>query len=124
MTINTALTDWLLRVTATERPPSTIIAYHIGLFETADGYCAYLIGADRFDADDSDWACNEAYSPAERYQPLPDGQGPHPDWQAVLDAVTAATKAFVATPPGTVTFLASCTALTVGFDDGDVERIR
>ena len=58
---------WLARVCEAEAPPDSVVAYNFGLFEGAGGYTAYPIGADRYDDEDSDWACDETFTPAERY---------------------------------------------------------
>jgi hypothetical protein len=65
------VTAWLRRVTVAESPPPTVLAYNIGLFETEDGYSAYLVGAEQFDPTRGDWACDEAFTPNERYLALP-----------------------------------------------------
>jgi len=70
-TLASDVAGWLHRVTANERPPASIVAYNIGLFETEDGYSAYLAGAGRFDPVSGDWACEEAFTPRERYLILP-----------------------------------------------------
>jgi hypothetical protein len=58
-------------VISAEAPPSSVVAFNIGLVETFAGYSAYLAGADRYDPDDDDWACDEAFTPRERYVRLP-----------------------------------------------------
>ena len=119
--IRKELTDWLTRVCQSENPPSSIVAYNIGLFETRNGYTAYLAGAERFDESDSYWACEETFTPSERYLPLncdePVG------WQQLQREVCVAVRAFVRSPQGHRSFVARATAITVGFDDGDLERV-
>jgi hypothetical protein len=113
---------WLRRICSTEIPPDSIIAYNIGLFETAEGYSAYLVGAEHYDEEDSDWACEQAFKPQEQYFPFSaDGLG---NWEAVQAAVLVATRAFLMSPDGAMSFLAKAQAVTVGFDDGDLERIK
>jgi hypothetical protein len=113
---------WLARVCREERPPSSVVAYNLGLCETPDGYSAYLIGADRYDAEDSDWACSESFTPSERYFPIPAAE--FGSWEQVQKEVVAAVRAFVQSPEGQRSFLAAAEAVTVGFDDGDLERVR
>jgi hypothetical protein len=114
---------WLGRVCGDEKPPSSLVAFSIGLLETPDGYSAYLVGADHYDEDDSDWACDETFTPEERYFELPPGEFKGKQWKAILEAVTDATKGFLATPLGKTSFLARAEAVTVGFDDGDLVRV-
>lgn len=113
---------WLGRICAAERPPSSVVAYNIGLFETKKGYTAYLIGADRYDETNSDWACRESFTPKDRHQPLPAGE--FQDWEQAQAAAVQAVRDFLQTPQGSDSFLGRAQAVTVGFDDGELERIR
>jgi hypothetical protein len=97
------------------------VAYNIGLLETPKGYSAYLIGADQFDERHGDWACRESFTPAERYLPLP--RGGLAGWEQVQSAVVAAVREFLASPAGRASFLGRAVAVTVGFDDGELERV-
>jgi len=114
---------WLDRVCSTESPPDSVVAYNIGLFETdKEEYSAYLIGSDRFDGTDEDWACYETFAPSEKYCVLPDTKGL--DWSAVEAAVIEAAGTFVNSERGRTTFLASARTLTVGFDSGNLQLVR
>jgi hypothetical protein len=120
--LSTALSSWLERVSAKEEPPKSVVAFNVGLLETEDGYSAYLVGADRFDEDDSDWACEESFTPKERYLAIP--RGTFKKWEAVQAAVVDATRKFLTSAVGKKSFLAKAKAVTVGFDDGDLERVK
>lgn len=119
-TVAEKVSAWLGRVVAAGNPPASVVAYNVGLLQTPKGFSAYLVGADRYDEDDGDWACRESFTPAERYLPLPGGRA---DWQQVQVAVVAAVREFLASPAGRDSFLARAVAVTVGFDDGDLERV-
>lgn len=115
---------WLRRVAAAEHPPESVAAYNIGLFETGHGeYSAYLVGGKRYDPSDSSWACEEAFTPKERYLALPVGRS-EDEWQLVLERVVEAVRAFLSSGDGRETFLAKARAVTVGFDDGDLVRVK
>lgn len=116
------LAKWLTRVCTSENPPNSVVAYNVGLFETSDGYTAYLAGAKRFDGIDGDWACDEAFTPAERYCPI-SAEG-FSDWHGVHIAAVKTLRDFLLSPSGKSSFLANAKALTVGFDDGDLERLK
>lgn len=116
------LASWLGRVSAKETPPNSVVAYNIGLFETTDGFSAYLIGADAFDQDNADWACEVSFTPEERYFPIPKSAAAC-DWKEVHDAVADAVRMYLSSGDGKKSFLASADAITVGFDDGDLERL-
>ena len=116
------LTAWLKRVASAEKPPKSVIAFNIGLIETENGFSAYLIGAKEFDEDDPDWACGEAFTFTERYCPI--AKSGFKNWEDVQRAAVATAKAFLKSAEGKKSFLTSATAVTVGFDDGDLERVK
>ena len=113
---------WLGRICSAEHPPESVTAYNIGLFEAKKGYTAYLIGADRYDAADSDWACRESFTPKERYQPLPAGE--FKGWDQAHAAVVEAVRGFLGSPLGRESFLGQAVTVTVGFDDGELQRVK
>lgn len=121
-TLTQRVCAWLERVSAASTPPASVVAYNVGLFETKKGYSAYLIGAERYDEQNGDWACRESFTPAERYLPLP--RKGFVNWQEVRAAMVAAIREFLASPAGQESFLSRAEALTtVGFDDGELERV-
>jgi hypothetical protein len=120
-TTGEVIATWLGRICASEQPPKSISAYNIGLFETKKGYTAYLIGAKKFDEANSDWACRSSFRPSERYLPLPAGIN---GWEEVHAAVVEAVRNFLASALGAASFLGQATAVTVGFDDGELERVK
>jgi len=83
--------EWLKRVVQ-EKPPASVIAYNIGLFETPDGYSAYLIGAPTFDEQNGHWACEEVFTPSERYFSISSSESQ--TWNVVLDDVVNQRKDF------------------------------
>ncbi len=65
--LNTIINDWLDRISKFECLPDSIKAIYIGLVTGADGYFLYMIGANEYDPDCQDWACEEDYTPPEKY---------------------------------------------------------
>jgi len=121
--ISNRLHEWLERVSSNEEPSDSIVAFNIGLFEIEDGeYSVYLIGAIAFDESNEDWACSEAFSPSERYCILPDVAGY--EWSVVLDLLAEAVKEFIDSIPGRSSFIGSARAVTVGFDSGELVRVK
>ncbi len=112
---------WLARICDEEEPPTSVVAFNVGLFETPEGYSAYLVGSDCYDPEDSDWATRETFTPAERYFSF--GREGFASWEQAHDAVIEATRRFLESPEGTESFLATAMALTVGFDDGELELV-
>lgn len=116
------ISAWLGRVCSTEKPLESVIAYNIGIFETKKGFTAYLIGADQFDETDGDWACRQSFTPRVRYQPLPPGE--HNGWAQALASVIEAVREFLSSETGQSSFLGRAVAVTVGFDEGDLVRVK
>ena len=114
---------WLRRVCADEKPPRSVVAYNIGILETEQGYAAYLSGAASYDPDDDDWACDETFTPTERYLALR-LRPVDASWEVALELVAATVRGYLASPAGSGSFLAKARAVTVGFDGGDLLRIR
>lgn len=117
------VSSWLDRVASSETPLQSIVAYNVGLFETPDGFSAYLIGAASYDSESDDWACDEVFSPTERYLPLPSSKYPFASWQVALAAVAEAVRSALESPAVKESFLGRAHAITVGFDDGDLVRV-
>ena len=114
--------QWLTRVSNQEKPSDSVIAYNIGLFETPTGYSAYLVGASTFDEQDGDWACEEVFTPSERYFPL--SLLEPQTWDVVLAQVIEAPRRFLRSKAGEDSFFARAKAVTVGFDDGELVRVK
>lgn len=114
---------WLSRIVRSERPSSSVIAYNIGLFKTVDGYSAYVIGSEKYDDEDSDWACEEAFVPTDKYLMLPSSQFELGDWETAMREIVKAVKSVLGKPDMQSSFFVKAQALTVGFDSGDLERV-
>lgn len=114
---------WLTRVAAAESPHDEVVAFNIGLFRTQEGFSAYLCGSTEYDEESGDWACEEAWTPSERYFPIPEERYGTFDWQALQSTVVTAVREALRTDSITRCFLGSARAVTVGFDDGDLERV-
>lgn len=110
------LKDWLGRLAETERPPADIVAYHFGLFE-GDGSCSvYLVGSREFSDDDDDWIANDDWLAKTKALEIPPG-----DPEKIAEEVADAIGDFLESGDS---FLHKARAVTVGFDDGDLLRVR
>lgn len=114
---------WLSRLLTDAPPGSDIVAYNVGLFETEEGYCAYLSGSTKFDSTSDSWALEEAYRPSHREFPFPDDILAFPKWQDALSQFQSALSLALKRPELAHSVLARAQAVTVGFDDGDLERV-
>ena len=116
--------EWIFRVTKTEDVPADIRAFNFGLFRNSQGsYSTYVIGARRYDPEDDDWACEEDFCPNEKYFDLVEYSGEDCDWRDVQSKLVGTLRQLIASPRFKGCFLAPASAITVGFDDGDLERV-
>lgn len=119
-----ALRGWITRVLHESfKPTRDVIAFNFGLFMSDRGYVIYLIGSKSFDAEDSDWACIEDYTPDERYLLLPDSVR-STQWNQLLTLVEKELRTILSEDVIRDTFLAEASMITVGFDDGDLIRLK
>jgi hypothetical protein len=118
------LQEWLFKLCDTETPDKSIIAYNFGLFETENGYTIYLIGSKEYDKDDQDWATNNDFEPSLKYYPLPTSEYKNLKWEKVLERIKSQLKDFTKTDKFKNSFFAKAKAITTGFDDGDLIKIK
>lgn len=118
------LQEWLFRICVTEKPEKSIIAYNFGLFETENGYTIYLTGSKEYDKNDSDWATNNDFEPSITNYPLPSSEYKSLKWEQVLDKIKSQIKDFTKTDKFKNSFFAKAKAITTGFDDGDLIKIK
>ncbi len=111
--------EWLTQLAQSESPPDTILAFNIGMFETEQGFSVYITGSHSYDAD-GDWACDEDYSPNQKYLELSRDYLNGMPWEDVLSKVISDVKAFLASEAAQGSFLSPPKIVTVGFDDGDL----
>jgi hypothetical protein len=121
--LNSDILEWLRQIAETEILPAGIVAFNVGLFETQEGFEAYLAGASRYDAADDSWAEEECFVPQGRYLPLPSSRYGFESWETAQAAVISAVRGALASPALQRSFLSKVSAVTVGFDDGDLQRV-
>lgn len=113
--------NWLNEVLNSPEPPDSIIAYYFGLFEAPKFYVLYLIGSPEFDDEDDDWTFEIGYEPTKKYHHLEGPEWKGLKWEAVLDKVKTHLKSSPMLASGR---FADAEAIAVGFDDGDLVRIK
>jgi len=116
--------DWLQSICITEKPHKSIIAYNVGIFESVDGYMVYLIGSKEFDEEDSDWATNEDFIPKNKYYRLPKQEFKDMKWDEVQTKIEQMLKDFINSDTFKRSFFSEAKAITTGFDDGDLIRVK
>lgn len=111
--------NWLNGIT--NRPSGNIQAYWFGLFESEKGYVIYLTGSNNYDEVDDDWACNIDFTPENKYLDL--GLKGY-KWEDVLDIATNLIKDFTKSEEYKKHFISKADHIAVGFDDGDLIKIK
>jgi len=65
------LKNWLEQLIVTSPLPDSVVALWVGILKFADNDkeipTIYLVGADAYENDDIEWACNPSYLPDNRY---------------------------------------------------------
>lgn len=124
MNLKKGLLNWLTSVEEKDGiPPEMVIAFHFGLIESTDGFTMYVVGAFEYSEDDDDWANLEPPTKPYRYYRLPN-QLQNENWEKVLRLCTNALVDLENEGSLHTTFLKNAIAITTGFDDGDLVKIR
>jgi hypothetical protein len=69
-------------------------------------------------------ACNDDWAPTEKYLELSEHRSAEKDWQEVLRDIVDLLRRYTQSTEFPESFLANATAITVGFDDGDLARVK
>ncbi len=115
-----AFESWISEIEA-HPIPEEIVAVNLGLFETADGYAAYITGSRAYDPEDDSWASSEDFVPKAKYFPL-GSAFPGVPWSDALASYRRLLESYLAKHPRSQ--LHRLMAITVGFDDGDLEPLK
>ena len=128
MKFDQLFTKWIQKIIRTENPGKDIIAYKFGLFETPDvpsGYYMYLIGTKKYKKRNDDWAAGMGdYTPKDTYLGLPEKEFKGKEWEEVQDIVETKMKEFITSDNYKKSFFNSAEVIVVGFDGGDLNRIK
>ena len=110
--------EWINNVFE-QKIPSETVAFCFNLYEDEDDtWSMELVGTERFDIDDSDWACDEVTDFDTRDEPL--SWEKEAEWDEILDDVTDALKQYLENGLHAA-LLKSYAGVGVGFVDGDIE---
>ena len=128
MAFHDSFNNWVRGIIKNENPDKKIIAYKFGLFETPDvpsGYYLYLIGAKEYDEEDDDWAAGMGdFKPKDTYLPLPEKEFKKVEWEKVQQMVISTVKDFIKSDDFKSSFFNNAKAIAVGFDEGDLIRVK
>lgn len=118
------IVDWLDRMERKSLVPADIVAFHFGLFESEEGYCIYLIGSAQYDEADDDWACNVNFEPEDNSLELTSREVGNMAWEEFQNAVKEIIAAYIVKAPAESMFRIRQRIVTVGFDDGELEKVE
>ena len=125
MNFETEFNTWLTNSLA-ENVPSSVQAFSFNLFEPGpkDGvkFGIELIGADRFDKNDEDWACEEIWSPAQRQLFIPNEYS-EDNWEECLKKLKALLIIYLETNSAGAARLKSVKGVGIGFVDGNLDLV-
>ena len=116
--------DWLTAIDNKETVPSEITAFNIGIFEQDEGYSIYLTGSEEYDADGDDWACDVDFEPANKYLELSGPGIKAMEWQEFQDMIVKIVSDYLGTSANANTSVFAGRVVTVGFDDGQLVRVK
>jgi hypothetical protein len=105
----------------TQPMPPGLAAFNFNLAEAYKKFQVDVIGALHYDPEDRDWACEEEFASEPRFFDLPHAQvGSR--WEDVQRLVSQFVADYIRAAPSSSP-LRSVTAVTVGFVDGELERV-
>jgi len=107
----------------TGTPPEDVIAFNFGLFESDQGWMMYLVGGFEYSEDNDDWACIELPKKEYMYLRFPDNFQSS-SWEEILELSSTTLKELEKEGLLNKTLLKRAKAITTGFDDGDLIKIR
>ena len=116
--------NWLNAIDRNENVPSSVTAFNIGIFEQEEGYCIYLTGSDVYDADNDDWACDVDFEPSDKYLPLAGPDIKSMEWEEFQKMIVEIVSDYLDTVVKKGTSIFADRVVTVGFDDGELVRIK
>lgn len=106
--------------------PDQVAAFSFNLFEPAlvEGvrFGVELVGAENFDPEDSDWACEEIWAAEPRELHIPVAFSGE-DWEECLQKMNALLQSELEHQGGASSVLKSRRAVALGFVDGDLQIV-
>lgn len=122
---------WLDQLNAHEKPFYPCNAFHFGLFEaqTEDIFVVYLVGTPYFDRDqdiDNEWIRETTYEPGIRHKffAIPFTMIDSYDWMDAHYLVSRGLRAYLSANPFVDCMFHNAERITMGFDDGEVYKIK
>jgi hypothetical protein len=109
--------EWLDKVLE-ENNFDSVFAFNFNLYEGIDEYHVQLIGSDKFDEDDADWACSEIFTTGENIFKI-DSKHTGEEWYDALDFCIKIVTGYLRNGKNKDRILEK-RGVGVGFVDGDL----
>ena len=114
--------DWIDNILKDTVISADIVAFCFNLYEESDGSWAMeLVGTERFDLEDEDWACNEATDFGSRENLY--NWKMECEWDEALDYMVNELKQYLSSGKY-AELLKSKTGVGIGFVDGNIEILH
>lgn len=119
----TKIEHWIKTTNEETGCPTDVIALNFGLFESVNGYGIYLIGSKSYDENDDDWACDIDFEPPNKYLMLTHDDVQNMNWKEIQHEVTNIISKYISDKRNNISLFQN-KIVTIGFDDGNLERIK
>lgn len=118
------ITTWLEEIEKQDGiPPAEVVVFNFGIYESDEGFVMYLVGGFEYSEDNDDWATLEMPKQDYRYLLLPPIVQDKP-WQLVAEFCKNTLLELEAEGVLAKNLLQNAKALTTGFDEGELAKIR
>lgn len=119
--MNNSVSNWIDKVLDQEIP-NTVVAFCFNLYEESDGSWAMeLVGTERFDPEDEDWACDELTDFGSRERLY--NWGMECEWDEALEYMVKELNQYLENGKY-ADLLKSKDGVGVGFVDGNIEILH
>jgi len=116
--------NWIKLLCIEEAPAESITALNFGVFESLNGFTLYLTGACDYDAEDDDWACSLDYEPKRKYLEIKYPKDLNRNCNSFLSEVVEILASLLSNTKIKESKLFYNRIITIGFDDGELLRIK
>ena len=121
----TEFENWLNNQLENNDMPENTLAFCFNLYEESvedSVYSVQIVACDKFDKDDSDWACEEVWSSEEDIFGVELSDEQEKDWSAAQKLITEWVEDYLAN--GQYRDVFSGKPVAIGFVDGELEIIQ
>lgn len=122
--MNKEILQWLKKIEKLDgTPPESVIAFNLGIIEGDQGFVMYFVGAFEYSEDNDDWACLEPPTKTYRYLKLPE-KFQNLSGEIILELCRKALTEMEQDGTLNTTLMRNAKAITTGFDNGELIKIR